>query len=58
MNLAGYPLAALADKVGTPFYLYDARILHERLAKVAALTEGPALKARYAMKANSSWRVL
>ena len=58
MNLAGYPLAALADKVGTPFYLYDAQILHQRLAKVAALTEGPALKARYAMKANSSWRVL
>jgi diaminopimelate decarboxylase len=58
MHLAGYPLAALADKVGTPFYLYDAQILHERLAKVAALTEGPALKARYAMKANSSWRVL
>ena len=41
MHLAGYPLAALADKVGTPFYLYDAQILHERLAKVAALTEGP-----------------
>ena len=58
MHLAGYPLAALADKVGTPFYLYDAQILHERLAKVAALTEGPALKARYAMKANSSWHVL
>src|SRR5438552_683184 len=47
MHLAGYPLAALADKVGTPFYLYDAQILHERLGKVAALTQGPALKARY-----------
>jgi len=58
MNLASYPLEALADKVGTPYYLYDGQILHERLAKVAALTEGPALQARYAMKANSSWRVL
>jgi diaminopimelate decarboxylase len=58
MNLSAYGLSALADQVGTPFYLYDAAILRERLAKVVALTEGPALQARYAMKANSSWRVL
>ena len=23
LDLADYPLAALADQVGTPFYLYD-----------------------------------
>src|SRR5882757_6349725 len=58
MNLGSYPLAALADKVGTPFYLYDGQILQQRLANIAALTDGPALQARYAMKANSAWRVL
>src|SRR3954468_18017218 len=58
MKLEDYDLAALADKVGTPFYLYDAEILRDRLAKLAALTDGPALQARYAMKANSSWKVL
>jgi diaminopimelate decarboxylase len=58
MNLAAYPLADLADKVGTPFYLYDASILRDRLGRLAALTDGPSLQARYAMKANSSWRVL
>jgi diaminopimelate decarboxylase len=58
MNLEAYGLAVLADKVGTPFYLYDAGILRQRLAKLAALTDAPALQARYAMKANSSWRVL
>jgi len=57
-SLTDYPLAALADKVGTPFYLYDAAILRDRLAKLTALTDGPALQARYAMKANSSWKVL
>src|SRR6185369_5050849 len=58
MKLEDYGLAALADKVGTPFYLYDAGILRERLARLAALTDGAALQARYAMKANSSWKVL
>jgi diaminopimelate decarboxylase len=58
MNLGSYSLPALADRVGTPFYLYDAGILRERLAKLTALTDGPALQARYAMKANSSWKVL
>ena len=48
----------LADQVGTPFYLYDASTLRARLRELQALTDGPALQARYAMKANSSWKVL
>src|SRR5262252_7132029 len=58
LDLASYPLAALADQVGTPFFLYDGRELGRRLADVAALTAGEALQARYAMKANSCRRVL
>jgi diaminopimelate decarboxylase len=53
-----YPLERLADQVGTPFYFYEAAELRRRLAQLAALTDGPALQARYAMKANSSWKVL
>jgi len=56
--LARYPLSRLADQIGTPFFLYDAAILRGRLAALKGLTEGPDLQARYAMKANSSWKVL
>src|SRR5438552_14450031 len=58
LDLNAYPLAALADQVGAPFFLYDGRELARRLADVAALTAGDALQARYAMKANSCRRVL
>src|SRR3954471_5316775 len=56
--LARYPLSRLADQIGTPFFLYDGAILRGRLAALKGLTEGPDLQARYAMKANSSWKVL
>src|SRR5262245_56355921 len=61
MDLSRYPLAQLAEKVGTPFYLYDASILRANLAKLAGLSQGPVgqqVRARYAMKANSSRKVL
>ena len=58
MDLNRYSLARIADQIGTPFYLYDASILRERLQRLARLTEGPHLQGRYAMKANSSWKVL
>src|SRR6478609_8787644 len=53
-----YPLARLADEIGTPFYFYDGRELGRRLEELKALTAGDALQARYAMKANSNWKVL
>src|SRR6188508_2540255 len=58
LDLASYPLAELADQVGTPFFLYDGRELARRLGEIAALTAGDALQARYAMKANSNRKVL
>ncbi|HVR60790.1 MAG TPA: diaminopimelate decarboxylase, partial [Polyangia bacterium] len=57
-DLTRFPLHRLADQVGTPFYLYDATTLRARLGELQALTEGSALQARYAMKANASWKVL
>ena len=58
LDLASYPLAALADQVGTPFFLYDGRELARRLGDIATLTAGDALQARFAMKANSNRKVL
>jgi diaminopimelate decarboxylase len=68
MDISRYPLAALADKVGTPFFLYDAGILRGNLGKLSALAAGVrgagggsdagAVQVRYAMKANSARRVL
>jgi len=58
LDLAQYPLERLADQVGTPFYLYDAAELRRRLGDLTALTAGDHLQARYAMKANSNWKVL
>jgi diaminopimelate decarboxylase len=53
-----YPLATIADEVGTPFYFYDGGELRRRLQRLVELTRGPQLRARYAMKACSSWKVL
>jgi diaminopimelate decarboxylase len=58
LDPAAYPLQRLADQVGTPFYIYDGGELRRRLGELEALTAGDALQARYAMKANSNWKVL
>jgi diaminopimelate decarboxylase len=58
LDLSAFPLERLADQVGTPFYLYDGRELRRRLGELSSLTDAPALQARYAMKANSCWKVL
>ncbi len=57
-GLQGVDLPWLADRVGTPFYLYDAGVLRTRIAAIKALTAIPGLQARYAMKACSTRRVL
>jgi diaminopimelate decarboxylase len=58
LDPAAYPLERIADQVGTPFYFYDGAELARRLAQVQALTDAPHLQARYALKANPSWKVL
>ncbi len=58
MDLARYPLDAIARQVGTPFFLYDVQILRARMAEVARTAEGERLHARFAMKANSARLVL
>jgi diaminopimelate decarboxylase len=48
----------LAERVGTPFYLYDAYTLQSRIDDILAITATPSLQARYAMKACSVRRLL
>ncbi|HEX7078568.1 MAG TPA: hypothetical protein VF363_09100, partial [Candidatus Eisenbacteria bacterium] len=58
LELARYPLARLAERVGTPFYLYDAAVLRDRVTRLARLVDLPGAACRYSMKANSARRVL
>ena len=51
-------LEAIARRVGTPFYLYDAATLRRRIADVRSIAAGDGIQARYAMKACSLRRVL
>src|SRR5512143_1846073 len=51
-------LEAIARRVGTPFYLYDAATLRRRIADVRAIAPGDGIQARFAMKACSLRRVL
>lgn len=51
-------LDAIAARVGTPFYLYDAATLCARIDALRSITAGAWLQGRYAMKACSARRVL
>ena len=51
-------LPALAAEVGTPFYVYSAEVLRRRIAEVRNMMSHPHLRARYAMKACSTRRIL
>lgn len=51
-------LESLARRVGTPFYVYSAEVLRRRIADITAITPGPRLQARYAVKACSNRHVL
>ncbi len=58
LELSRYPLSDLAARVGTPFYLYDGESVRAAAAGFAGAVGGPAIAGRYAMKANSSRKVL
>src|SRR5215831_18354771 len=57
-TLQGVDLRWLADRIDTPFYVYDATVLQTRIDAIVALTAAPGLQARYAMKACSAAPVL
>jgi diaminopimelate decarboxylase len=51
-------LRSLAEKVGTPFWLYDASVIHQRIAAIKDLTSGEGMQARFAMKACPATKIL
>ena len=51
-------LRSLAEKVGTPFWIYDARMIRQRIADVQFMSDSPGVQARFAMKACPATRVL
>ncbi len=51
-------LRSLAEKVGTPYWLYDARVIRQRIAAIKELTNVEGMQARYAMKACPATKVL
>lgn len=58
MNHAPALLRALAEKVGTPYWLYDARAIRQRIADIQFLTDTAGVQARFAMKACPATKVL
>ncbi len=51
-------LNSLAEKVGTPFWLYDARVVRQRIKDVNFMTKAPGVQARFAMKACPATKIL
>ncbi|HEV7869158.1 MAG TPA: diaminopimelate decarboxylase [Chthoniobacteraceae bacterium] len=51
-------LQSLAAKVGTPYWLYDARVLRKRIADIQFLSDTEGVQARFAMKACPATKVL
>lgn len=48
----------IAQRVGTPFYLYKSEEIRARIAEIRSLMDAPGLRARFAMKSCSTRRVL
>lgn len=58
MNLDPALLRRLAEKVGTPYWLYDAEVIRQRIADIRYLTGGEGIQPRFAMKACPATRIL
>ena len=58
MELDPALLQRLAGAVGTPFWLYDAATLRQRIADIRFLAEGSGVQPRFAMKACPAGKVL
>src|SRR5205809_6675261 len=58
MNHPPALLRSLAEKIGTPYWLYDARVIRQRIADIKFLSGAPGLQARLAMKACPATKIL
>ena len=51
-------IRTIAAKVGTPFWLYDAATIRQRIADVKYMTSAPNVQPRFAMKACPATKIL
>ena len=51
-------IRSIAAKVGTPFWLYDAGVIRQRIADIQFMSSAPNVQARFAMKACPATKVL
>ncbi len=51
-------LTRLASQVGTPFWLYEAAVIRQRIDAIKTITAGEGVQARFAMKACPATKVL
>jgi diaminopimelate decarboxylase len=58
LHADGVPLAAIADAVGTPAYVYAGGVMRERLRDFLAAFAGQRVMVCYALKANSNLAVV
>jgi diaminopimelate decarboxylase len=58
MTLNPELLRKLAQTAGTPFWLYDAATLRQRIADIKFITDSPGVQARFAMKACPATKIL
>ena len=58
LMLEGVPLAAIADELGTPTWVYGAGTIRARYRRLAAALEGTGARIHYAVKANDHLAVL
>lgn len=58
MSLDVSLLRRIAEKVGTPFWLYDASVLRQRIADILFMTDSPHVQPRFAMKSCPATKVL
>lgn len=57
-NIPSDTLLALAEKYGTPLYVYDMDLIFERYGEMCNLLNWPGLRIFYAMKANYNFHIL
>nr|MCU0636253.1 hypothetical protein [Gemmatimonadaceae bacterium] len=56
--MSGVPLAAVADAVGTPTYVYSADVIRDRYARLIAALDGVPFRVHYSVKANGCSGIL
>ncbi|MBF0408431.1 MAG: diaminopimelate decarboxylase [Candidatus Riflebacteria bacterium] len=58
MNLSEKRIVGLAEKYGTPLYLYDAEVIRSQIRKAKKVFEGLDVRIFFALKANSNTALL